>query len=284
MTMLLLLAGSQILGAQTFPALNAGTDARNLAMGLIAPQDAAGVLARGCTLDASVHYMSWAPKSVGTSVVGANAAYAIGNIALGLVFDSYSEKPYDITNPNGIITGQFKPSESFFGVSLAYDVADMISVGAGVKSVSLKYSNEAKGSAMAADIFAIYHRDGLKASVAARNFGAKVDFGVEGSEPQSLPSLVSAGAEYTLPFGLSAAAEFDYLLSGGVMAGLGVEYDAKIASVRAGYHYGDSRKAIPSYASLGVGVDVFGAKLDLTYLTGSASLGGTLLVGLGYWF
>ena len=69
------------------------------------------------------------------------------------------------------------------------------------------------------------------------------------------------------------------------MAGLGLEYGiADIAFVRAGYHYGDAAKALPSYASLGLGAQFAGVSLDLAFLTASESLGNTLLFGLGYSF
>jgi len=53
---------------------------------------------------------------------------------------------------------------------------------------------------------------------------------------------------------------------------------------RAGYHYGAAKEVIPSHASLGLGVKLFGARLDFSYLLAGESLGGTLALGLGYSF
>ena len=56
-----------------------------------------------------------------------------------------------------------------------------------------------------------------------------------------------------------------------------------LAFLRLGYSYG-GKSAFPSYFSAGLGVKYSGFKLDATYLLGSAAIGGTLGVGLGYCF
>ena len=85
--------------------------------------------------------------------------------------------------------------------------------------------------------------------------------------------------------GLTVGAEVDYLFSGALMAGLGVEYTiVDIVSLRGGFHYGDAAKAIPMYASLGLGVKFAGVHLDFSYLLASQTLGNSLLFGLGYSF
>ena len=77
----------------------------------------------------------------------------------------------------------------------------------------------------------------------------------------------------------------DYLFSGALMAGLGLEYCiVDIVSVRAGYHYGDAAKALPSFASVGLGVKFAGVHLDAAFLLASKTLGNTLMIGLGYSF
>lgn len=53
---------------------------------------------------------------------------------------------------------------------------------------------------------------------------------------------------------------------------------------RAGYHYGDGEKALPSFASVGAGLSFFGISMDFSYLLASRNLSGTMLFGLGYRF
>ena len=44
------------------------------------------------------------------------------------------------------------------------------------------------------------------------------------------------------------------------------------------------RRILPTYASLGLGLQYAGIHLDVTFLTASKTLGNTLLFGLGYAF
>ena len=96
---------------------------------------------------------------------------------------------------------------------------------------------------------------------------------------------IRAGGSMSLA-GITASAEVDYLLSGALMASLGAEYWFlnDHLGVRAGYHYGDAAKAIPSYASLGLGAKFAGISFDFAYLLGSSAIGGSLCFGLGYSF
>ena len=81
------------------------------------------------------------------------------------------------------------------------------------------------------------------------------------------------------------AAEADYLFAGALMAGFGLEYCIQqIAFLRAGFHYGDAAKALPTFVSLGAGVQFACVHLDLSFLTASKTLGNSLMVGLGYAF
>ena len=56
-------------------------------------------------------------------------------------------------------------------------------------------------------------------------------------------------------------------------------------SVRAGYRYGGD-SVIPSFASVGAGVKLFGVHLDAAYLiaSGDSPLKNTFCIGIGYSF
>ena len=69
--------------------------------------------------------------------------------------------------------------------------------------------------------------------------------------------------------------------------GIGGEYIFKqMIAFRAGYHYGDETKYIPSYASLGLGFNFFGFNLNGAYLIASkdSPMKNTLMVTLGWGF
>ena len=96
--------------------------------------------------------------------------------------------------------------------------------------------------------------------------------------------MAKVGAAYHIG-GFQASAEVDYLFAGAIMAGIGAEYGFKdIAFIRAGFHYGDAQKAIPTYASVGLGVQYWGVRLDATWITASSVLGNSLGFSLSYSF
>ena len=128
----------------------------------------------------------------------------------------------------------------------------------------------------------MYGTELFTAGLGLKNLGSKIDYGAGG---YSLPALVSVSGTVSPIQNLKAALELDYLFSGALMAGLGVEYTVlDMISVRGGFHYGDAAKALPTYVSLGLGAQFAGIHLDAAFLTASETLGNTLLISLGYSF
>ena len=81
-------------------------------------------------------------------------------------------------------------------------------------------------------------------------------------------------------------ADADYYLAGAFAAAVGASYTYDdMISVRAGYRAG-AESVIPSFMSLGAGVEFAGVKLDLAYLlgVGDSYLGNTLAISVGYSF
>ena len=75
------------------------------------------------------------------------------------------------------------------------------------------------------------------------------------------------------------------LFFGALMAAVGVEYGfADMVFARAGFHYGDPAKALPTFASVGIGAKFIGIRLDASYVFLSETLGNSFLVSLGYAF
>ena len=277
----LMFLGLCSLAAQTLPILNVPLDAKSLAVGSTMSPTTAAFALEDKTLDAGFTYGSWMPSVNKTGMIGVDAMAHFWKIAVGVSGNFYTDQPYDINNEQGTNKGTFTPKESMINLGLAYAIIPSLSVGANVKFISSTLSADASASATAFDVVAAFKSSGLQIAAGAFNLGSGLDYGY-GS--YSLPSLARLDAAYTLPFGLSLNAEGAYLFSGGVMGGAGLSYDILgYADVRAGYHFGNE-KAIPSYASVGAGVHVFGLKLDFTYLLASENIGGTLMFGLGYTF
>lgn len=123
----------------------------------------------------------------------------------------------------------------------------------------------------------------LRASVEVCNLGSGLDYG---SGPYGQPALARASVAIKPLKGLLLTAGTDYLFSGALMAGTGLEYSIfDLVFIRAGFHYGDAAKAIPSYATVGLGLKLKGFSLDAVTLPGGFSpVCGTTMLRLGYEF
>ena len=274
------------------------------AVNMLIPSDArtAGFAAAGAALDADAFvsarnvsaaalsersgsfglaYDKWAPSSSSIGIVGFGGYYKFGKLAVALDGRYLNEKPYDIISNVSKVIGTYKPKDMMAGLGLAYGVSETLSIGFAGRFFSSDIAEKVKGSAFCADVNATFRKDGLAAMAGVSNLGSKINYG---GSSYALPALAKAGAAYSIS-GFTASAEADYLFSGAFMAGLGLEYCfADIASLRAGYHYGDAAKALPSFASLGLGLQYSGFSLDFAFLTASETLGNTVLFGLGYSF
>jgi len=224
--------------------------------------------------DIDAVYGMWAPQSADNNIIAADASILLADrfairVQGANLKDNQSSTGF---NELGTPTGKFFPSELLVGAGFAYKINAAIAVGVDVKALMAKYGENLSSNAYGADVSFAYSAKGLTAGVSVRNIGAK------------LPMLIRASGEY-LVSGFRASAEVNYLLSGAIMASVGAEYGIKdMVFLRAGYHYGDAAKAVPSFASCGLGLKFFGVKLNAGYLLGSNTLGGTMLFGLGYEF
>lgn len=264
--------------AQAAPSLLVPADARGLALGGVQlPSDAS-------KLDVRAFYGMWAPKTAGSSLIGADVFFRAGEkVALSVEGRTLMDKPYEITTGQGQVLGAFRPNDLIVGLGVRVTFTDAISVGVKARMISSSIAEQAKGTAFGGDLDVAYTGEIFRVSLGARNLGSKLSYG--GTQSYALPGLAALQGSVSPVEGLTVAAEVDYLFQGGLMAGLGVEYTiVDIVSLRGGFHYGDAAKAVPMYASLGLGVKFAGVHLDAAFLLASKTLGNTLMVGLGYAF
>ena len=275
--LLTFMLAAQAAFAQAVPALLVPADSRALSMGgVVLPSDAG-------KLDVRAFYGMWAPKSAGNTLVGGDAFLRVGGrVALSLEGRAFLDKPYDIASSTGQVTGTFRPVDWTAGAGVTVGISDAFAIGVKARMVSSAIAANAKGSAFCGDVSFSYTGNIVSASIGARNLGSKISYG---GDSYSLPALAALQGSVMPLNGFTIGAEVDYLFSGALMAGLGLEYTfAEIVSLRGGFHYGDAAKAIPTYASVGLGVQFAGFRLDAAFLTASKTLGNTLMVGLGYSF
>lgn len=224
----------------------------------------------------------WAPATAGTSIYGGGASMRFGDkFAAALSYKSLSDRPYEIVSVSGSVTGTFTPKDNIISMGAAYRVLPELSAGLMLHYVTSEIGVDMKGSAICADLSVYYTKEALTAGASVRNLGGKINWG---GDSYALPLTASAGAAYSIA-GLKAGLELSYLFEGAFGAGLGAEYTVMdIATIRAGYHLGDKAKGLASFASLGLGAGFAGVSLDVAYLLASDTLGGSLMLSLGYSF
>lgn len=286
-----LLLGAAAAQAQSLQFLFIPSDARTAAMagasvalpgGTFAPDNSMAAAALDSRTAAfAAGYNLWAPKTAKMGIAGLGGWYRTGRLAIALDGRYCIEQPYDIVSGVGKTVGSYTPKEFSAAIGFAYRIADPFSIGVTARFVSSNLAEKASGSAVGADITAMYSAGGFSAALGVSNLGTPIRYG---NTSYAQPAYARLGAAYSVA-GFTASAEADYLFAGALMAGLGLEYCiADIVSLRGGFHYGDDAKALPTYASLGLGLQFAGVSLDVTFLTASQSLGNTLLFGLGYSF
>lgn len=276
---------STSIDAQTVPFVNLGYNSEQMAMGgTNATYN--GAAAFSDVSRAELSFFKWQPEASNSSMFGLNAAVKAGGKLAILLDGKYNAFPeitgYDGSgNPSGII----KPIQMYAALGASYAVTDNLGLALKAKYISDKLTDVAKAGAVCADLSIDYHTEGLDIALTASNIGSKLNYG---SSSYSLPMLVKAGAVKEFNAGekiaIKLAADAGYVISAkSFTAGIGAELGiAKIFDIRAGYHIGTNQE--PSFASVGIGVNISVVRLSAVYLIGPAAAGNTLGATLGFAF
>ena len=295
-----LLAACSGLRAQTLPSLLVDSDPVRLALAGSTVSSAAGAFSLDANaasmsgfdgkMAAGVSYGIWQPENAKDKILGAGALFKFSEkIAVGISAKMFSQPSYEVVDQSGAVSqvnGKYTPKENSFMAGASYKLAQYLSLGVACRVTSSKLAADAEANVFGADLSINYSREAFSAGISVDNIGGKVDYG---GSAYDQPSMARTGAAYTFGQGessaVTASVEGDCLLSGGFMAGTGVEYSfKKMIFVRGGFHYGDKEKAVPSYASLGLGVRYSGITFNVACILGSETLSNSLLAGVGFSF
>lgn len=262
--------------AQAVSALLVPTNSRSLAMG------GTQLPCSASSLDAGAYYGLWAPQAADNSVIGLDAFFRIGKFSFKVEGTDYMDQPYDIASSRNSAKSSFKPYDLIISLGAAYNITGGLSAGLLVRSITSAIADNAVGSVYCGDVSVGYGGSSWSATLSARNLGGKINYG---GGDYALPALAALDAGWSPLNGLTVAGNAAWLFSGALMAGAGAEYViADIVAVRAGFHYGDAAKALPTFASLGLGASFYGIKLDAAYLLPFGTPAGSFSVRLGYAF
>lgn len=297
MAAVLLSVSGLVLNAQTLPSLLLVQDPVSVSTGM------SGVVADGSafSLQNNVAAMSisdsradiragvglWQPSYAGIKAVGAGGFMRFGKLGVGLDLEMLMMPAYGGVSDNGaaLRDSEFSPSETNFAAGVSYAFMDYLSAGLTLRYAGSKLAADASAAVFGADLALYFKKDGITAGLSVNNIGTKVKYS-DTAYPQPMMARVGAGYELGLSSSsLAISAEADVLFAGGVMAGAGCEYAFKdMIFARVGYHYGNSANVIPSYASAGLGLKLFGLHLDVAYMFASEVLSNSMIVSLGYSF
>ena len=235
-------------------------------------------------------YTMWQPTTTDNQLMSLSGFIKMGKrSAISLGSRLFLYPAYDLSNPQGSVTGAFNPRELSVDLGYAYNISGSFSAAATVHYISSKMGPQAAGSAFAADLGLMYQPGNLSLGLTATNLGSKIDYGYG---PYSLPAQIKLGAAYCFSLQekhlLSVTVQAGYLIvNSGITAGIGLEYSYNnLISLRVGGHYGDPEKGIPSHLSAGLGLNFKGLTLNAAYLLAqkNSPLANSLSVGLGWAF
>ena len=235
-------------------------------------------------------YTMWQPTTTDNQLMSLSGFIKMGKrSAISLGSRLFLYPAYDLSNPQGSVTGAFSPRELSVDLGYAYNISGSFSASATVHYISSKLGTEAAGSAYAADLGLMYQPGNFSLGLTATNLGSKIDYGYG---PYSLPAQIKLGAGYRFSLQekhlLTATVQAGYLIvNSEITAGIGLEYSYNnLISLRVGGHYGDPEKGIPSHLSAGLGFNFKGLTLNAAYLLAqkNSPLANSLSVGLGWAF
>lgn len=237
---------------------------------------------------AALGFTMWQPASVGSNVLNAAGSCKLNEklgVALGL---SYGMNPaYDIIDASGKVTGVFKPSDMQFNAGVSWLLLPYLSLGANLGYASSKLAEGASYGAVNADIFAMAKLDEMTFAAGIKGLGTSVESASGTSF--DLPTAITAGCGYGLSgehYRVDLNVDAEYYMKGGAAVAAGVSCTlAEITTLRAGYRYG-GKTVLPSFASMGFGLNLSGMQLDIAYLLAGkdSPMANTACLSLGYSF
>lgn len=245
---------------------------------------AATMVRSGSQFDVSASYQSWGPSSgAPQNHIALAGAANFGQFAFSAAYAHQIHAAYQ--HPT---QGSVTPQDQLVSLGAALALGNWFSLGVNGRFSQYMTVPSTTYGALSADIslyFTPVSGFGLIAGVST--LGTDMIYNQEVHYHQ--PAHLFAGVSYDWAIAddhlLAAHAAGEYYFAGHHGLTVGLEYSfMKMLWVRGGYRFASEECIIPPHAAAGLGVNLWGIRLDLSYLFGSAQLSNTLSLGLSYGF
>lgn len=249
-------------------------------------RNAALVPLSGKVVDIAGSWTGWMPAAPGgmSHLMAGGAAYRFGGFGLTIGGVFQPGQPYQTLNSAGLPGDNFTPKDLQVNLGMAALLVEGVSLGVNAHYLRSALAPEHTYSTFTGDLSLAACFSGFTVSAGVSNLGKEIKDASGNAYP--VPTSATAGAVYQLPIGdhaLKASVDADYFFSGYFTAAAGAQYSFRdLLFARVGYHYAPAGAVLPSFLSVGAGVQFYGIRLDLCWLTASPALGNTLSVGLAY--
>lgn len=298
LAVLLVAVPSMGLQAQTVPAATFSPDARSAAMadagsalygkGMSIYTNSAAAVLSDDDFAASFTYSRWQPEMIGRNDFAIGAFYKFADrftVGLGARGLFYGETV--LVGGDGMYGEKIAPKDLSVDLSFGMKILDGFS--AAVNAHYYRMDNISAGNGFAADVELMYAHRYFTAALSARNLGPALSY-ADGPKA-GMPAEIRAGASSAFSLASDAvcllpALDVSYYVPvSAASAAVGLELRLfRIFSLRGGYRYSSDTGSLPSYASVGAGVEFFGVNVDAAYYigTGVSPVGGSFRICLGF--
>ncbi|MBO7397422.1 MAG: hypothetical protein J6Y31_03345 [Bacteroidales bacterium] len=245
----------------------------------------AAVLVRGeAGREVAASYQNWGPSSGSpeTHIALAGAAN-FGQFAISAAYAHQIHATYQ--HPT---QGSVTPQDQLVSLGAALAIGDWFSIGLNGRFSQYMTVPGTTYGALSGDVSLYFTPvSGLGIIAGVSTFGSDMIYNQEVRYHQ--PVHLFAGVSYDWAISedhlLAVHAAGEYYFAGHHGLAAGLEYSfRKMFWLRGGYRFASQECIIPAHASAGLGVNLWGLRLELSYLFGSEQLSNTLTLGLAYSF
>lgn len=242
----------------------------------------------------SANYTMWQPKMISMNNFAIGAFYKFSDrYTVGIGARGLMQPLGKITDSNGqtIMDGGTSTRISA-EVSFGMRIIEGFAAAVNVHFFYSMLAPDVTGIGYAADLDLMYSHKYFNVALSAKNLGPAMKYA---GNPSDLPMDIRLGysGDYEVVddiLDITPAFDVNYLLNDKTLsAGIGAEFEfIDMVSLRGGYRYSANDMVLPSYATVGVGVEFFNIALDAAYYIGLGSaadiLSNSFKVGLSYRF